>query len=38
MRKSLGAKRREISGPQIADITRLLGDFTEGERVKIFPN
>jgi type I restriction enzyme M protein len=38
MRKSLGAKRKEISAQQIADITRLYGEFTEGERVKIFPN
>jgi type I restriction enzyme M protein len=38
MRKSLGAKRKEISPDQIADITRLYGEFTEGDRVKIFPN
>ncbi|MCW2916231.1 MAG: SAM-dependent methyltransferase [Actinomycetia bacterium] len=38
MRKSLGAKRKEISVGQIADITRLYGDFAEGERVKILPN
>lgn len=38
MRKSLGDKRKEISPEQIADITRLYGDFTEGDNVKIFPN
>jgi type I restriction enzyme M protein len=38
MRKSLGEKRKEISGEQIAEITRLYGDLSEGERVKIFPN
>jgi type I restriction enzyme M protein len=38
MRKSLGEKRKEISERQIEDITRLYGDFTEGEKVKIFPN
>jgi len=38
MRKSLGAKRNRISDAQIEDITRLYGDFTEGEKVKIFPN
>jgi type I restriction enzyme M protein len=38
MRKSLGAKRNEISDGQIDEITRLYGDFTEGEKVKIFPN
>jgi type I restriction enzyme M protein len=38
MRKSLGDKRKEISDEQIAEITRLYGDFTENERVKIFPN
>lgn len=38
MRKSLGDKRKEISQEQIAEITRLYADFTEGERVKIFPN
>jgi type I restriction enzyme M protein len=38
MRKSLGAKRKEISPDQIAEITRLYGEFTEGDRVKIFPN
>jgi type I restriction enzyme M protein len=38
MRKSLGEKRKEISTEQINEITRLYGDFTEGEKVKIFPN
>jgi type I restriction enzyme M protein len=38
MRKSLGNKRKEISPEQIAEITRLYGSFTEGERVKILPN
>jgi type I restriction enzyme M protein len=38
MRKSLGDKRKEISAAQIDEITRLYGDFQEGEKVKIFPN
>ena len=38
MRKPLGEKRKEISGDQIEEITRLYGEFTEGEKVKIFPN
>ena len=38
MPKSLGDKRKQISPDQIADITRLYGEFTEGEQVKIFPN
>jgi type I restriction enzyme M protein len=38
MRKSLGEKRKEISDTQIEEITRLYGDFTEGEQVKIFSN
>jgi type I restriction enzyme M protein len=38
MRKSLGEKRKEISEGQIEEITRLYGDFTEDEKVKIFPN
>ena len=38
MRKSLGEKRKEISAKQIEEITRLYGDFTEGGKVKIFPN
>ena len=38
MRKSLGDKRKQIADEQIAEITRLYGDFTEGEKVKVFPN
>jgi type I restriction enzyme M protein len=38
MRKSLGNKRNEISTVQIEEITRLYGEFSECERVKIFPN
>ena len=38
MRKSLGEKRKEISAKQIDEITRLYGELTEEERVKIFPN
>jgi type I restriction enzyme M protein len=38
MRKSLGDKRKELSADQIDTITRLYGDFTEGEQVKIFAN
>ena len=38
MRKSLGEKRKEISTGQIDEITRLYGDFTDGDRVKILPN
>ena len=38
MRKSLGEKRKQISTDQIAEITRLYGEFAEGERVKILPN
>jgi type I restriction enzyme M protein len=38
MRKSLGEKRKEISGDQIADITRLYGGLKEGDKVKILPN
>ena len=38
MRKSLGEKRKEISDSQIEEITRLYGDFAEGEKVKVFPN
>jgi type I restriction enzyme M protein len=38
MRKSLGEKRKEVSAEQIETITRLYGEFTEGEKVKIFPN
>ncbi|MBI4286814.1 MAG: SAM-dependent DNA methyltransferase [Chloroflexi bacterium] len=44
MRKSLGNKRNEIGGgkegkpDQIGDITRLYGEFKEGEHVRIFDN
>ena len=38
MRKSLGEKRKELLPEHIAEITRLYGDFTEGDRVKILPN
>jgi type I restriction enzyme M protein len=38
MRKSLGEKRKQISERQIEEITRLYGDFAEGNQVKIFPN
>jgi type I restriction enzyme M protein len=38
MRKSLGEKRKQVSPDQIAEIVRLYGEFTERDRVKIFPN
>jgi type I restriction enzyme M protein len=38
MRKSLGNKRNEISEEQIKQITRIYGDFKEGEFCKIFDN
>jgi len=44
MRKSLGNKRNEVGDgnngkpDQIANITRLYGEFKEGEHVKIFDN
>ena len=38
MRKSLGEKRKEISGDQVEEITRLYAEFTESDHVKIFPN
>jgi len=31
MRKSLGAKRRQMSDDQIADVTRLFGEFVEAQ-------
>lgn len=37
MRKSLGDKRRQFSADQIAFITRLYGEFAEGDHVKVFP-
>ncbi len=36
MRKSLGSKRKEMSDAHIATVTRLFGDFTEGELVTMF--
>ena len=36
MRKSLGDKRNELSPQSIDDITRIYGDFSEGEHSKIF--
>ena len=36
MRKSLGNKRHEIREPQRDEITRLYGEFKEGEHVRIF--
>jgi type I restriction enzyme M protein len=38
MRKSLGAKRKQIAEDQIAEIVRLYGDRIEGDRVKSFAN
>jgi type I restriction enzyme M protein len=38
MRKALGEKRKEISDAQIEEITRMYGDFSESEYVKIFEN
>lgn len=38
MRKSLGEKRKEISAAQIEEITRLYGDFVEGDKVKVLSN
>jgi len=38
MTKSLGNKRNEVCDDQRGDITRLYGDFTEGDFVKIFDN
>jgi type I restriction enzyme M protein len=38
MRRSLGNKRNEVCEDQRGDITRLYGDFKEGERVRIFDN
>jgi type I restriction enzyme M protein len=37
-RKSLGEKRKQISGVQIEEVTRLYGDLATGPRVKILPN
>ena len=38
MRKSLGEKRKQIAEDQIAEITRVYGEFTESDRVKVYPN
>lgn len=38
MRKSLGSKRNEISEADIAEITRIYGDFQENEYCKILDN
>ena len=38
MRKSLGNKRNELSDEQIAEITRIYGEFAEGEHCRIFAN
>ena len=38
MRKSLGNKRNEIGEDQRDEITRLYGEFKEGEHVRIFDN
>jgi type I restriction enzyme M protein len=38
MSRSLGNKRNEISPDQIAKITKIYGDFKEGEFCKIFSN
>ncbi len=38
MRKSLGEKRKQIADAQIEEITRLYGEFAEGDKVKIFRN
>lgn len=38
MRKSLGNKRHEICESQRDEITRLYGEFQEGEHVRIFDN
>jgi type I restriction enzyme M protein len=38
MRKSLGNKRNEISDAHRDDITRLFGDYREGDHVKVFDN
>jgi type I restriction enzyme M protein len=38
MRKSLGNKRNQVMENQIEDITRIYGEFKEGEFCKIFDN
>jgi len=38
MRKSLGSKRKQVSDEQIIEITRIFGEYCEGEHCKIFDN
>ena len=38
MQRSLGSKRNEISDKQIEEITKIYGNFKEGEFCKIFDN
>jgi type I restriction enzyme M protein len=38
MSKSLGDKRHELSDEHIVEITKIYGDFAEGEHCKIFDN
>ncbi|MBF4162581.1 SAM-dependent DNA methyltransferase [Nocardioides sp. CBS4Y-1] len=38
MRKSLGEKRKQLADDHITEITKLYGDFTDSDRVKILPN
>lgn len=38
MRKSLGSKRNELAKEHIKEISRIYGDFKEGEYCKIFDN
>jgi len=38
MARSLGNKRNEISDEHIAKITKIYGEFKQGEHCKIFPN
>jgi type I restriction enzyme M protein len=38
MRKSLGNKRNELSHEHIDEVTRIYGEFTEGEHCKILAN
>ncbi|SMG36945.1 type I restriction-modification system subunit M [Paraburkholderia susongensis] len=36
MRKSLGSKRKEMSDDQIADVTKLFGEFVEAQLATVF--
>ncbi|MCI3923553.1 type I restriction-modification system subunit M [Paenibacillus sp. TRM 82003] len=38
MRKSLGNKRNQVADQQISEVTRIYGEFQEGEFCKIFDN